>query len=173
MAFPPGKKKKSKFVPLDLGAIPQPKPAAIWAHKPAAIMVDTAPVAVKPGYIGPPLNHGPIAGTGLHLEAWIDMEVRRAAAWCNALAGGGYPENQGPSYPHVVTRLVYDEVRGWWEAKGTVSGPNGKVYSCSATDPSEKAGRTLQVGASVQGNILATTSKAPYQTRLNLHIDIA
>ena len=174
--------KRNKFVPLDLNTITTPsKP--VWGGPLPSSM--TTPI-IQPAlttYIGPPLTHGPIPGTELHLQHWIEDQVTKTASWCNAINGGGYPENQGPSYPHVVSPVVYQTVCAWWESKGSVNGPNRKSYLCGWTEPSEKGGRTLQVGAQSQGNIIAyvvgsqetrggsTTHQG--QTRLNLHVDIA
>jgi hypothetical protein len=166
----PTPKKNVKFVPFDLGP-PLPKPSAWGQQTPSSILTTTAPVVTPAKYIGPPLTTGPIAGTKLHLQSWIDNQVGRLSCWCG-LSGAGFTDNKGPSYPHVVSLETYNAVWTWWEAKVSVKGPNGKSYSCSGTEPGDKGGRTLQVGASQQGNILATTNSAPYQTRMNLHIDI-
>jgi len=162
-------KKKVKYVPFDLGP-PQPKPSFQWGQQ--TVVVPTTPVVTPTKYIGPPLTNGPIAGTKLHLQNWIEAQVNKLSSWCDAIQGGSFKENQGPSYPHVVSLETYNAVWTWWELKGSITGPNAKKYSCSGTEPSGKEGRTLQVGASQQGNILATTNNAPYQTRLNLHVDI-
>lgn len=172
---PKKKQKPRKLTPEEMQEMFGPKkPQPAWGQQtPTSILIPSGPVVTPPKYIGPPLTAGPIPGTATHLKAWIDIQVNRKVSWCDAIQGGGYKENQGPSYPHVVSSETYETVRTWWELKGTVKGPNGTSYTCASTDPSDKDGRTLQIGASTQGNILATTSKIPPQTRLNLHIDIS
>jgi hypothetical protein len=178
--------KKNKFVPLDLGSIPTSTPSqpkAWGGSTPSTITSSTNAPQVTPKYIGPPLTHGPIPGTKLHLQNWIEEQVGKAASWCDAINGGTYKENQGPGYKHVVTPVVYQGVCVWWEQKGSVRGPNAKDYTCGWTEPSDKSGRTLLVGARTQGNIIAYTvgtqmvtgGTASHQglTRLNLHVDIA
>jgi hypothetical protein len=164
-----GPKKKNKYVALPMGPS-TPKPA--WGQQnPSSILVSKGPVVTPTAYQGPPLTNGPIAGTTAHLQAWIDTQVGRLVSWCDVI-GGSFKDNQGPGYPHVVSAETYQAARTWWELKRTVDGPNGKRYSCDATDPSEKGGRVLLATANQQGNILASTGSPAFQTRLNLHVDI-
>jgi hypothetical protein len=167
---PTTSKKKVKYVPFVLG--PPPPKAPVWGQQtPSSILTPTTPVVTPAKYTGPPLTSGPIPGTELHLKSWIDIQVGRLKSWCG-LSGAGFTDNKGPSYPHVVSLETFNAVWTWWEEKGSVKGPNAKSYACSGTEPSDKGGRTLQVGASQQGNILATTKAPDYAPRMNLHIDV-